>query len=75
MRAFTIKHKGKTHALNIVTESSFTIGEKQRIYTGLLFFRKKDARAYLETYGEVKEFFEVVGMTIDKCDQDNRKKT
>ena len=75
MRAFTIKHKGATIWQNIVFEKEITItqlGSEKKMYVGYLFFRKKDAVKYLDTF-EYKEFYEVVGMTIDKSEKDNRK--
>lgn len=71
MRAFVIKHRGKTIWQNMTFERELTFSDNTKIYAGLLFFRKKDAKKYLETF-EYKEFYEVVGVTIDKSTRDNR---
>jgi fumarylacetoacetate (FAA) hydrolase family protein len=71
MRAFIIKHKGKTHRGNMLYDSSFEFPDGEKMYVGTLFFRKKDAKKYLETF-KYKEFFEVVGVTIDESEKDNR---
>jgi len=53
-------------------DREFTFSNNNKIYSGILFFRKKDAEAYLETL-EYKEFYEVVGATVDKSNFDNRR--
>ena len=73
MRAFIIKFKGKTIWQNMLIEHKLTFNDGYEIYAGTLFFRKKDAKKYLNTF-EYKEFYEVVGATIDKSKIDNRKK-
>ena len=73
MRAFTIKHKGKTIWQNMLRDYKFTFNDGDEIYVGTLFFRKKDANKYLETLSN-KHLYEVVGVTIDKSKIDNRKK-
>ena len=72
MRAYIIKFKGKTILRNMLTDYKFTFNDGDEIYVGTLFFRKKDAKKYLETLN--KELYEVVGVTIDKSKIDNRKK-
>ena len=72
MRVFLIKHKGATIWQNMFFDREFTFSNNNKIYSGILFFRKKDAEAYLETL-EYKEFYEVVGATVDKSNFDNRR--
>lgn len=69
MRAYTIKHKGATILQNITMEFL----QEHELYVGMIFFRKKDAMQYINTF-EYKQFFEVIGLTIDKSNKDNRKK-
>jgi len=71
MRAFIIKHRGKSRWQNMVFDREITFSDKDKIYAGLLFFRKKDAQKYLETY-QYKEYYEVIGVTIDDSSKDNR---
>lgn len=71
MRAFIIKHKGKTIWQNMYLTDKITIEDKS-FYIGTIFFRKKDAQKYLSVL-KYKEFYEVIGVTIDKSKQDNRK--
>jgi len=73
MRAFAIKRTGKTIWQNMLFDREITFFNNDKVYTGLLFFRKKDAQKYLETF-EHKQFYEVIGLTIDKADKDNRRK-
>jgi len=78
MRAYIIKFKGKTIWQNMLKENmlkehKFTFDDGEEIYAGTLFFRKTDAKKYLNTF-EYKEFWEVIGVTIDKSKIDNRKK-
>ena len=73
MRAYTIKHKGKTIWQNMVFDREITFSDNSGIYAGLIFLRKKDAKKYLGTY-EYKEFYEVIGLTVDKSIKDNRRK-
>lgn len=73
MRAYTIKHTGKSIWQNIVFEKELTFADGDKIFCGYLFFRKKDAKKYLESF-EYKDFYEVVGLTVDRCEQDNRKR-
>ena len=71
MRAFAIKHKGKTIWQNMLFDREITFSDNDKVSAGSLFFRKKDALKYLETF-EHKQFYEVVGITIDKSEKDNR---
>lgn len=73
MRAFTIKHTGKTIWCNMFIDGHMQLHDKTVAYTGILFFRKKDAQKYLNTF-QFKEHFEVIGVTIDKSKKDNRVK-
>ena len=71
MRAYTIKRQGKTICQNMQFDREISFSDGDKIFAGLLFFRKKDAKKYLETF-EYKRFYEVVGVTIDKSTKDNR---
>ena len=72
MRAFAIKRTGKTIWQNMLFDE-IKISDSDGIYTGLLFLRKRDAEKYLQTF-QYKEFYEVIGVTIDKSEKDNRRK-
>jgi len=72
MRAYIIKRTGKTIWQNMLIDRKFVIDDKDVLYVGNLFYRKKDANKYLDTF-EHKKYFEVVGVTIDKSKKDNRK--
>jgi hypothetical protein len=74
MRAYTIKHKGKTIWQNMVFEKEIEFSDNEKVLVGFIFFRKKDAVKYLKTF-YYPEFHEVVGVTIDKCEKDNRKRS
>ena len=71
MRLYTIKHKGKTHLANMVYDASYEFPDGEKIYVGTFFFRKKDAEKYRKTL-KYADFFEVVGMSVDKSKEDNR---
>ena len=71
MRAFTLKRKGKSTWQNLMLDRELTFSDGDKVFAGLLFFRKKDAKKYLETF-PFNEFYEVIGVTIDKSDKDNR---
>jgi hypothetical protein len=75
MRAYTIKRKGKKTWQKMIFEKEITFSENHTItiYAGDIFFRKKDAKEYLGTF-KYPEYYEVIGVTIDKSDKDNRKK-
>lgn len=72
MRAFVIKHTGKTIWQNMLFDREITFSDDEKVFAGLLFFRKKDAKKYLKTF-EYKQLYEVIGVTIDKSKKDNRK--
>ena len=65
MRIYLIKRKGSTYWWNMVLDRSITFDDKTKIFCDFIFYRKKDAQKYLNTF-EYKEYFEVVGATIDK---------
>lgn len=73
MRVYLIKHKGASILRNMYFDRNFTFTDGDKFVVGLLFFRKNHALKYLETLDN-KEFFEVVGATVDKVEQDNRKR-
>jgi hypothetical protein len=72
MRIFSIKYKGASTWQNMYFSREFTFSDNNKIIAGILFFRKKDAEAYLNTL-EFKEYYEVVGATVDKSKLDNRR--
>jgi hypothetical protein len=72
MRIFLIKHKGATIWHNMYFDREMTFSNGNKINTGLLFFRKKDAEAFLQTLS-YKDLYEVVGASVDKSKGDNRK--
>jgi hypothetical protein len=76
MRAYTIIHKGKKTWQKMIFEKEITFSENHTItiYAGDIFFRKKDAKEYLGTF-PYPEYLEVIGLTINESDKDNRKKT
>ena len=53
-KMFKIGQKGATIWQNMFFDREFTFSNNNKIYSGILFFRKKDAEAYLETL-EYKE--------------------
>jgi len=65
MRVYLIRRKGAANTwYNILTSREITFSDGNKIYTGLLFLRKKDAKAYLKTL-LYPELYEVVGATVD----------
>ena len=74
MRVFIIKHKGATIWQNMYFDKEIVFSNGNKINAGKLFFRKKDAEAYLKAL-EHNEFYEVVGATVDKSNADNRKRS
>ena len=74
MRVFIIKHKGASIWQNMYFDKEITFSDGNKINVSKLFFRKKDAEAYLKAL-EYNEFYEVVGATVDKSYTDNRKKS
>ena len=71
MKAYTIKSLGATTINNILWEVKHDLKRGDWYYTGIIFFRKKHAKMYLEAL-KYKEFYEVVALNIDKVNQDNR---
>ncbi len=71
MRAFALKHKGKSIWQNMVFDKELTFSDGKVVFAGMLFFRKKDAKKYLDTF-EYKKYYEVIGLTVDKSTKDNR---
>lgn len=74
MRAYIIKHKGANNWYNMSLDRDIEFTDGTTIYAGYVFFRRKDALKYLKTlpYPEHKE---VVGVTLDKSEKDNRKRS
>lgn len=72
MRAYALKRRGKSIWQNMILDNTITFSNKDAIYCGLLFLRKKDAKKYLDSL-EVGNYYEVIGMTVDKSRYDNRK--
>ena len=72
MRAYILKRKGKTWLGNMFFGSTFTFEDEHKCYVDNLFYTKKDAQKYLGTLS-YKEYYEVIGVTIDKSEKDNRK--
>ena len=72
MRVYLIKRKGATIAQNLVYSHKVYVEDEFIGHVGLWFFRKKEAKRYLSSF-EHPELFEVVGATVDKVEQDNRK--
>lgn len=71
MRAYTLKLKGKSIWQNIMFDRKITFSDSECVFVGLLFLRKKDAKKYLATL-EYTKYYEIIGVTIDKSDKDNR---
>lgn len=72
MRVYMIKHKGASRWYNMLIDRKFTFVKTNKIiYVGIVFYRKKDAKAYLETLDH-PEYFEIIGATVDKSKYDNR---
>ena len=71
MKAYTIKSSGATISRNIRWEVRHDLKEDNWYHTGIIFFRKKDAKKYLEALN-YKEFYEIVELNIDNVKQDNR---
>jgi len=71
MKAYTIKSSGATITRNILWVVRHDLKGDDWYHTGIIFFKKKDAKKYLETL-KYKEFYEIVALNIDKVKQDNR---
>ena len=74
MRAFIIKRKGKTWFGNMLHNYKISINDNT-FYADLIFYKKKDAKIFLKTEfsKDIQDMFEIIGVTIDKSNQDNRK--
>lgn len=72
MRIYFVKHKGANTWQNINLDREIVFSDLTKIYAGLMFFRKKDAKKYLASKS-YSEFYEVVGATVDISKKDNRK--
>ena len=57
MRAFALKHKGKSIWQNMMFDRELIFSDGDKVFAGLLFFRKKDAKKYLETF-KYKEYYD-----------------
>ena len=64
MRVFIIKRKGSTIWQNMYFDKEIIFSNGNKINTSKLFFRKKDAEAYLKAL-EYNEFYQIVGATVD----------
>ena len=71
MRVFAIKRTGKSICKNMTFDREITFQDEDKCLVGLLFFRKKDAKKYLDNF-QYKVFYEVIGLTVDKSNKDNR---
>lgn len=71
MKAYTIKSSGATIDRNILWEVRQDLKKDTWYHTGIIFFKKRHAKEYLESL-KYKEFYEIVALNIDKVKQDNR---
>lgn len=62
MTVYIIKHKGADWWGNYRHDRKITISNT-KIYVSNVFFRLKDAKLFLETYGENKKYFEIKRFT------------
>jgi len=62
MKAYTIKSSGATIASNILWEVRH-VKSDDWFHTGIIFFRKKDAKRYLETL-KYKKLYQIVALNI-----------
>ena len=67
MRIYVIKRKGAIIWYNYCG-GTIQLPDGKVLNCDRFFIRKKDAKAYLDTW-EDKQFFEVVGATIDEPDR------
>ena len=65
MRIYTIKRKGANVWYNLCLDRELIFSDNDKVHAGLVFFRKKDAMKYLDAEYEHKDYFEVVGATVD----------
>lgn len=79
MKIWIIKHKGATWFGNFMHNVTMEIiptarQEPYKMYAQYCFYRRKDAVKYLKAnYPENIDLFQVVGATLPKSKQDNRK--
>ena len=73
MRSYTLKRKGKTIWQNMMIDREMHFAGGTKVYAGYIFFRKKDATKYLNSFVD-KRFYEVIGMTVDNSKEDNRRR-
>ena len=66
MRIFVIKRKGDKIWYNFC-DGLIQLSDGKKLNCGRFFLRKKDAQTYLDTW-ENKDYFEVVGATVDNKD-------
>lgn len=59
-------------SLVVAYDFSLTFTDRSKIYVDYIFYRKKDAKKYLDIVS-YKKYFEVTGVTIDKSLKDNRR--
>ncbi len=57
----------------MLLNNTLEFSDSHKIYYDFVFYRKRDANRYLDTFGGYKEYFEVVGATLDESEKDNRK--
>lgn len=63
MKIWIIKRKGGViQWYSFPLNFTLTVGDK-KFYTDYVFYRKKDAKAYLKTFG-YPDLFEVVGISL-----------
>lgn len=63
MRGYIIKRKGVLQWYNTRIEKIIRINDRE-IYADFIFYKKKDAKMYLETF-PYKEYYEIIGVTLD----------
>lgn len=74
MKIYLIKHRGKTILQNLIAvDTSILEEEGNKCFAGQYFFRLKDAKKHLNTFG-YKEFFEITSAEVKESKQDNRKR-
>lgn len=73
MRAWIIKNKGKTWLGNMPFMNKAELDNGGGFYCDYIFYRKSHAKEFLKAL-EHSEHLEVVGVTIDKSEDDNRRR-
>jgi len=77
MVIYIVKHKGATIWCNMdFNEVTFSKGTEilNKFLVGGFFFRKKDAKYYIEHQKNYPEFFEIISVELPKSKDDNRKR-